>query len=773
MEAMQLSALIRELGDLLGETIIEQEGEATFELEEQIRSLAKAWRAGDTAAVEQLQQITDEIAHDLDKTQSILSAFTAYFQLVNLAEEHERVQVLRRRAQQSHETGVPMDETVLEAVSQLASAGMDANEMQQLLNRMAIVPVFTAHPTESKRQTVMRILKQLTWLIRQFGSPEFFPYEKESIRKQLHRSITLLWQTSSSRDRKPEVMDEVRSGLYFLESTLYELVPRVYEEIESALAATYPGHAFTIPNVLRYDSWIGGDRDGNPFVTCQVTREALMAQKESILERYNIEVDILYRRLSPSTLRVGVSDELMQSIQADLEKVPEDEIRVLTRFDKEPYRQKSILMFRRLRATREVNRHGWHAPSSHPRAYPTAAEFLRDLELMRESLRAHRGEPIAQGRLERLIRMVNVFGFHAVALEIRQHTAKFSQAVAALAAARGTAYSEMDPDARLRWLEEAINEPQPPAELDELDPVVRETVEVFQVARQSQTRIAEHAMRTCILSMTQSETHILEALFLASTAGLFGEMDIVPLFETVADLRHAPETMARLFQNPVYRRHLEQRGRSQEIMIGYSDSNKDGGYLSANWMLYNAQRDLATCCDEHDVKLTLFHGRGGSIGRGGGPANRAILAQPPESVRGRLKVTEQGEVISQRYAHPEIAKRHLEQLVSAVMLSARPRPWFTTMGDWTETMKAISQLAFEKYRELIERQGFVEFFSEATPIDSIDLLNMGSRPSKRTETKGLGDLRAIPWVFAWTQTRINLPAWYGLGTAISSWLEED
>ena len=779
MQTIDLRTMIRELGSLLGETIVEQDGVEEFELVEQIRALTKGWRNGDAAAAGQLEKLTSELGQDLEKTHSILAAFTIYFQLVNSAEEHRRVEVLRERGQEAFESGTPMDESILDAITQLAESGVDAERMQALLDRMAIKPVFTAHPTESKRQTLMRILKQLAFLIRSYGSPEFYEFEKVSVKRQLHRIITLLWQTSTSRDRKPEVMDEVRSGLYFFESTLYELVPRIYERIEEALQAVYPGHDFQLPTLLHYGSWIGGDRDGNPFVTCDVTKASLMAQKESILERYNIEMDYLYQRLSPAHSRVGVSDQLLQSLEEDFERFSDDELALLHRFDNEPYRHKSTLIFRRLRATRAVNRGGWNSSVEDKRAYEGADEFLRDLLVMDASLRANQGDRLANGRLSRLIRMVKVFGFHAAPLEIRQHSGAFSAAVAAIyGASSGGDYLQLPAARRQAWLEEVIAErsPLPTSGLDAADvgdEAVLEAINIFQVAKEAQERIAPEAMRTCILSMTQSVTHVLEALYLATTAGLFGEIDIVPLFETVADLKNAPETMAALFRNPAYRHHLRQRQDAQEIMIGYSDSNKDGGYLRANWMLFTAQRELAHCCDEHDVRLTLFHGRGGTIGRGGGPANRAILAQPPESVRGRLKVTEQGEVISGRYANPDLARRHLEQLVSAVMLSAQPRPWFGAADDWAGTMDRLSETAFRKYRSLIEQEGFVSFFTDATPIGYIDLLNLGSRPSKRRETRGLEDLRAIPWVFAWTQTRINLPSWYGVGSAVQVFKEQE
>ena len=577
-------------------------------------------------------------------------------------------------------------------------------------------------------------------------------------------------------------MDEVRnSGLYFFENTLFELVPQIYDEIEKALEKTYPGYEFEIPSLLTYGSWIGGDRDGNPFVTNQVTAETLREQKDVVLKHYGRQVEAMYELLSPSETRADFSQVFLESLENDKRLVPDEEFDVLHRFDQELYRQKLILMFRRLEATREQNYLPWNEVQFNPRAYDSVDEFLHDLYLIRDSLLANKGRQLVRGRFARLIRSAEVFGFHMASLDIRQHARHHVQAAAEVFARNGTVddYASLGESEKIKILTDEIANPRtwtggPKADggfgfSDETNDLLG----LFRLIRKAQDASGQQAIHTYIISMTQGVSNLLEVLLLAHDAELVGRLDIVPLFETVDDLKAAPEIMRQLFANPVYADHLRRRKDQQQIMIGYSDSNKDGGFLEANWMLFTAQRQLAAVCHEHNVTLTLFHGRGGSLGRGGGPANRAILAQPPESVRGRIRITEQGEVVSSRYSEPEIAHRHLQQLVHAVLCSTGTRPVFEQIDHWSEVMDSISEPAYQKYRKLVEREEFLAYFHTASPIDQIGQLNIGSRPAHRRATETLDDLRAIPWVFAWTQTRTDVPSWYGVGTGIETWLAED
>lgn len=774
----RLRSTIRFLGNLLGETIIEQEGQAIFELEEEIRNLAKNWRAeGDPSTFqEQLDNMVHTLIDEPHKALAVLKAFTIYFQLINIAEEQQRIYVLRDRARRAHEQNIPVPETIAHGIRRLAEEGLTAAEIRELLHGLFIMPVFTAHPTESKRRTILLKLKDIANALYDMGYRHLLPTEEDVLVQRIREDIVLLWQSDETRDRRPTVMDEVREGLYYYEATLFRLTPLIYRELARALAESYPGEQFDLPSFLRFGSWIGGDRDGNPFVTVATTEEALREQKETILKLYNIEVDWLYNNLSSAQTRVGISEALQESITRDFMLVPKNEIEVLERFRLEPYRQKLIMMFRRLRATRAENDIPWQSRNqgapSNPRAYADAQEFLDDLRLISESLCANQGQRLAEGRLADLIRAVEVFGFHLATLDIRQHAERHRQAMAEILEYYHLAegYAQMPEAERVALLSREIVSQRPLTARLIFSPETNQTVELFRLIRRARQEIGPHAIETYIISMTTAVSNLLEVLLFARDADLFGEIDVVPLFETIDDLLAAPEIMSMLFANEAYRQHLAARGNRQQIMIGYSDSNKDGGYLRANWMLFQAQRNLAHMCDEHGVQLTLFHGRGGTLGRGGGPANRAILAQPQESVRGRIKITEQGEVLSSRYDETELAHRHVEQVVNAVLLSSGRRPYYPQEQEWAAVMEELSQVAYKKYRALVEKPSFVRYFHEATPIDHVDQLNIGSRPARRKKTEAITDLRAIPWVFAWTQSRVNLPSWYGVGSALFQWL---
>ena len=763
---------IRLLGDLLGEVIVRQAGTPIFDLEEEIRLLAKQWRDGDESAAKKAAQKVAEMAGDLSLTGDIVKAFSTYFQLVNLAEEHQRIQILNQRENDAFLKKEPMDESVISAVQTLAREGFSAQQVHEMLGQMVIMPVFTAHPTESRRRTLRQILEYVSVALRELeNAPEV---RQDEIKAKISGYITLLWQSDDSRNRKPTVMDEVRNtGLYFFENTLLDVVPQLYKELEQALAQTYPDFDWDVPSILRFGSWIGGDRDGNPFVTTETTESAIRAQKQMILEKYSKDIYSLYEMLCPSRTRATFNDNLLEQLNSEVAQLPEQELESVNRFDQEPYRQKMILVYRRLLATIEQNKSGWEVESTNPRVYQSAEEFLADLETIRQSLIENNGEVLTRGRLAEVIRRVKVFGFHLASLDIRQHSARHEAAIAEVFSEYGICpdYTALDEDAKVVLLAEQISNRRPlTAELT-FSKETNETISLFRMIATAHRKSGEMSICSYVISMTESVSDMLEVLLLASDAKLFGKIDIVPLFETVEDLNRAHETMAKMFKNSVYESHLSQRGRGQQIMIGYSDSNKDGGFLRANWMLFTAQRNIAETCAKSDVGLTLFHGRGGSIGRGGGPTNRAILAQPPESIRGRIRITEQGEVVSSRYTQNEIARRHLQQLFHAVICSKGNRPDFPDLERWSAVVETTRQIAFEKYRSLVEKKEFIGYFQTATPIDQIDQLNIGSRPSRRKSTQSINDLRAIPWVFAWTQSRTNIPSWYGVGTGFSKWIE--
>ena len=770
-----LSETVRLLGDMLGETIIEQNGRGLFDLIEEVRATTKSLRSGEADAQAHLAERMSELVHDLPRTRSILKAFTVYFQLINLAEEGHRVRVLRQRLTEADQANRPMRETIDDAVARLKDDGCGAEQVRELLDHLLIKPVFTAHPTEAKRRTILEKQRAIAEILAERDRTALTPREQARREHRLREHVTALWQTDETRDRRPTVWDEIRNGLYFFDTTLFDVVPRIYEELETALARHYPDDAFEVGPALRFGSWIGGDRDGNPNVDAAITERTLQWHQELALRRYRDDVDRLGRDLSMARTYIDVSDALQASIADDIERLGGRGEAVRDRFHLEPYRQKLSLMGERLVATRRSSTQPLDERRPEPAAYAHAREFLDDLGLIRESLETHRGQLLAEGALARLIRRVRVFGFHVAELDLRQHAHRHHDAVAEILERYDLThdYSALSVDERVALLRREIVNPRPLTAELHFEESTNDLVRLVRLARHAKAEMAPEAIGSYVISMTEDTSDVLEVLLLASDAELFGRLDIAPLFETIDDLQRAPDVLDALFQIPEYREHLAQRGDHQEVMIGYSDSNKDGGYLRANWALYRAQQNVARVCRDHGIELTLFHGRGGSIGRGGGPANRAIRAQPAESLRGRLKLTEQGEVISDRYANPEIAHRHLEQVVHAVLLSGQSQPDTDRLAEWTPKLEALAARAYEAYRELVEHPEFVEAFHTVTPIDHIDELNIGSRPSRRKGSERIEDLRAIPWVFAWTQARVGLPGWYGLGAALDEPLADE
>jgi len=769
-----LKESINLLGDLLGETIIEQEGQEVFELEEEIRSLAKAFRSGDESAEKKLTYSTEKIVTDLPKMQAVLKAFAIYFQLVNLAEEQQRVRILRNRAHQARQEEEPVRETVADAILYLHTQGKSVSDVQTILDDLFIMPVFTAHPTEAKRRTVLIKLKALSKSLDRIYNKELSPEEYDHEMSLIREHIVSLWQTDETRDRQPTVMHEVGNGLYFFENTLFDLIPRIYDELERALKLYYPNDTFNIPIFLRYGSWIGGDRDGNPFVTVEVTEQTLRAHKALSLELYQQEINQLHDHITMAHTRVGFSTEFSESLNQDEHVFPEEGERIQERFQLEPYRQKLMFINKRLDTTIETNEHSWKHHAEDERTYRHAEDFLADLKLIQSSLMKNKGQTLAQGRLSQLIRRVEIFGFHLATLDVRQHAEVHRDALAEIFDRYGLCsdYKSLSEAEKIERLTKEIESPRPLVAQLNFSESTNETVRLFRLIHQARERLGENSIRTYIISMTTSVSNMLEVLLLAKDAGLYGQINVVPLFETVEDLHAAPAIMTELFENVIYQKHLDARHQHQQIMIGYSDSNKDGGFVRANWELYQSQQTLAETCNKHGMLLTIFHGRGGSIGRGGGPANRAILAQPSESVMGRIKLTEQGEVMSSRYANADIAHRHLEQLVNAVLMSTSQPSKLAQKPEWSNAMNNLGEIAFKTYHDLIDQPNFIRYFHDATPIDFIGRLNIGSRPAKRKQTEGIADLRAIPWVFSWTQSRVNLPGWYGLGTALEQYLSQ-
>jgi len=773
-ERDRLSEQIHLLGDLLGQTIVEQEGEPLFELVEEVRGLAKLHRAGDAVAGERLLRRVESLP--LPESRGVVKAFATYFKLVNLAEEQERVRVLRRREREAHASGAPAIETIGAALRELREARVAPEELQALLDRLLIMPVFTAHPTEAKRRTILTKLARIAEILRVLDFAQPGPEEERALHEELREEIVSLWQTEETRAYRPDVMDEVRNGLFYFETVLYDLAPEVVRSLERAVAAHYP-EARVRPSFLRFGSWMGGDRDGNPFVHKAVTEEALRTHHELALRLLRRSIERLHGHLS-TTERLGAERELLDSIAADAALFPDEARRAEERYRHQPYRQKLLYVYRKLGAMLEAAARPWRADHRvRPGTYRDASELVQDLKLLQRSLRRHHGERLADGRLGTLVRQAEIFGFHLASLDLRQHSARHAAAIAEVTARYGLAagFAQAPEEQRERVLSALILDGRPfaPHRLD-FSEETNETIELFRLVRRAHERIGPAAVESYVVSMTRGPSDLLAVLLMARDAGVSDRLDVVPLFETVADLHAAPSTMEQLFENQAYARHVAARGRAQMIMVGYSDSNKDGGYLTANWEMHLAQRSLAAVCRKHGVQLTLFHGRGGTVGRGGGPTNRAVLAQPPESVGGRLRLTEQGESVTNRYANPALARRHLEQLVHAVLVAGGKRPISTPSrgGAWEQALQELSPLAERAYRGLVhETPALVPYLQAATPLEEIGRLNIGSRPAWRGDG-GFADLRAIPWVFAWTQSRVTLPGWYGLGSALFAWAGE-
>jgi phosphoenolpyruvate carboxylase len=748
-----LSADIHLLGDLLGEVIVEQEGEVCFELEESMRALAKSRRSGEEAAARELDSLVASL--DLDQAQLLTKAFATYFRLVNIAEETQRARVLRsrERASEGH-----LRESISEAVAGFRQAGLTEEAVRSLLDSLSIRPVLTAHPTEAKRDVVLAKLRRISESLHRLDVHGLLPRETAAEVSAIREEIVGLWQTTPTRSSSPSVLDEVQHGLYFLRATLMDVVPQLYAEMEAALAGQYPGRPWRAPLFLRFGSWMGGDRDGNPSVKPETTLSTIRTAREAARSEYRSRIVELSDHLTQSLGDVDVSNELLVSIAEDAVNYPNLGPAVSQRFPGEPYRQKLAFVARKLEED----------------AYPADADLLADLTLIQESLRDHRGAVVAAGSLGHLVRQVEIFGLNLASLDVRQHSSSHAQTLDEILARAGVCHGYAGlPEAERQAI--VTNEirhggvPLPPG--DELSPASGDVVETFRMIREAHQRFGRDCITAYVVSFTQGASDLLAILLLAQGVGVSRDLDIVPLFESVQDLRAAPDIMADLFANVPYARHLASRDRRQQVMIGYSDSNKDAGYLAANWELYQAQRNLVKVCREHGVALELFHGRGGSIERGGGPTNRSILAQPPGSVAGRLKMTEQGEVIAERYANPRIAHRHLSQVVNAVLRASAPHQAPAVPAEWEPALTELAECARRSYRELVyETPGFEDYFHQATPIDEIVSLQIGSRPARRREG-GIEALRAIPWVFAWMQSRVLLPGWYGLGAALHTYAE--
>ncbi|MDZ4101707.1 MAG: phosphoenolpyruvate carboxylase [Hydrogenophaga sp.] len=774
---------IRLLGRILGDVIREQEGQAAFDLIEQIRQLSVAFRRhADQSADKALKKLLKGLSGE--QTVSVIRAFTYFSHLANLAEDRHHI---RRRA--VHERAGDLQEgSLARTLQRLHQAGIAPGAIIDTLAHSHISPVLTAHPTEVQRKSILDAERAIARLLGERDEQERLPRERADIEAQIRARVTQLWQTRLLRFTKLTVADEIENALSYYEATFLTQIPRLYRDLEEGLGED--SHDAVIAPFLRMGQWIGGDRDGNPNVTAQTLELALHSQADMVLRHHLTQLHFLGAELSVSAMLNRVSP----AMQALAERSPDTNAH---RQD-EPYRRALTGMYARLAATLknltggEAARHAI-APQD---AYASAAELLADLRTIEASLKSHHGEALARARLRPLMRAVQVFGFHLATLDLRQSSDKHEEVVAELLAAARIEpdYSGLDEAGKRAVLLRQLNDTRPlrvpgftysAHTLGELA--------IFDTARSGRERFGAQAIRHAIISHTETVSDLLEVLLLQKEAGLMRgtliedavcDLIVVPLFETIEDLRNAAPIMREYFALPGVRAMVE-RGAAdayceQDIMLGYSDSNKDGGIFTSNWELYRAEIALVDLFDalnqvgDKPIQLRMFHGRGGTVGRGGGPSFQAILAQPPGTVRGQIRLTEQGEVIGSKYANPEIGRRNLETLVAATLEATLLQPTRNAPKTFLAAADELSRQSMAAYRALVyDTPRFAEYFFAATPIREIAELNIGSRPASRKATQKIEDLRAIPWGFSWGQCRLTLPGWYGFGTAVHTFLHRD
>jgi phosphoenolpyruvate carboxylase len=792
-----LSHEVKLLGALLGQVIAEQGGTELLELVERSRLRSIAFReSGDEGALEALAAELDALP--IDQAESLANAFSLYFQLVNLCEERDQVRQLRK----AQKSATPEEGSPDCAIDWLRDRDWSPDRIEELLRRIRITPVLTAHPTEARRRTMLTALRRCYRLLEQLDDPRLGPSDDAEIRRKLREEISLLWRTSSVRKTAPTPIDEVRTALAFFDETLFRAVPRVYRAFDQAMdrarkrsrrsradgLASDAGLSGTrpprVPAFFQGGSGIGGDRDGNPTVTAELTRQVPRIHADHVMRGYEAVAMRLLTTLSVQVSHEGVHPELENRLARDAEELPETMRDLARRFPDEPYRRRMGAVAERLRRTRWYLTEEAGAAAGH---YETTEQLVEELAELQACLVQDGLPRVAYGEVQDFRWQVETFGFHLASLEIRQHSEVHAEALQALLHGRGVTSPDLARD---------------------LIPGISpgEVLATFRAVAAIQRRFGEDACHRYVISFTRTADDVMAVLQLAdlAAAGIVptvatggfvrgqANLDIVPLFESADALAGCGEVMERLFANPDYRRHLQSRGNRQEVMLGYSDSNKESGFLSAVWMLYRAQSRLAEVARRNGVELTLFHGRGGAIGRGGGPTNRAILAQAPRSIDGRFKMTEQGETVAANYSNPTIAEHHLEIVASATVIASTPEHDDCVAEVDARGKKLMDDLADRArvaYRSLVyDDPGFPEFFRAATPVAELSAMALGSRPARRPSVEpprrlsqqvwvveptapapGIESLRAIPWVFSWAQARIGLPAWYGLGSALKAY----
>ena len=763
---------IRELGIILGNVLKEQAGNDLYEMVEKLRHLTKQLRTEFNERIrKEILALIDSLS--IEDAYKVVRAFSIYFILVNAADEVHKIRVQRNELIKRTK---PLKGSIEEALIELSKKNLSKDDIKNILGKIEIIPVFTAHPTEATRQTILRkILKISKLLLQRELSINTFE-ESELINLNLQTEITLLWQSNEIRFQKVTVNDEIQHGIFFFKEVIYDVIPKFYLKLNSNLKSSFKMEAPS-PVIIKFGSWIGGDRDGHPFVTVDLTKETMLNNKKQIINLYQKDLELLYTELSSSLKIAKVNPELFKSTKFDNSLLGIQNNGGILRDPSEIYRSKILLISLKLEEAKQNSNLG----------YKKSKDFINDLYLIFNSLNDNNGKIIAETIVLPLIYKAQTFGFRLAALDIRQNASLINEAIIDI-----LKYSEVcdnfksySEEQKIGILTNEILTSRPlKNSFSKLSEATQQVLGELGIIKWGKENIAFNACNDYIISNCSSVSDVLSTILLAKEAGLisvlnkkitFSNFDILPLFETINDLRQADQIMIKLFENKAYFQHLKLRGKAQKIMIGYSDSNKDGGIVTSNYELYKAQRNLKHLCDNKGIELILFHGRGGSISRGGGPVNTSILAQPYGTIEGKIKITEQGEMISSKYLLPEIAETSLELMASAVLKTtakSKGKNESNKFEHYNSIFDKISENALTSYRDLVTNPNFLEYFRTVTPIDIIEHIEIGSRPSSRRKSNDLRFLRAIPWVFSWTQNRQTISGWYGFGSSINKSIED-
>ena len=764
---------IRELGIILGNVLKEQAGFNIYEMVEKLRHLTKKLRTeyNEQTRKEILTLIDSLTAEDAYK---VVRAFSIYFILVNAADEVHKIRVQRNDLIKKDK---PLQGSVHDALIELSKAGLSKEKIKDILNKVEIIPVFTAHPTEATRQTILRKILKISRLLLQRELSINTWEESESINLNLQTEITLLWQSNEIRFQKVTVNDEIQHGIFFFKEVIYNVIPKFYLKLNSNLKSVFKIEDPS-PALINFGSWIGGDRDGHPFVTIDLTKQTMINNKKQIINLYQQDLEKLYTELSSSIQIIKVNRQIIKSVELDNAQLRMENTDGILRDPSEIYRSKLLSISLKLEESKQNSGLG----------YKNSAEFIDDLLLIYNSLINNNGKIIAETIVLPLIYKAQTFGFRLAALDIRQNSSLINEAVADI-----LRYSEVcenfesfGEEEKIKILTTEILTSRPlKNSFSKLSAITRQVLGELGIIKWGKENIAYNACNDYIISNCSTESDVLSSILLAKEAGLitvsnkkitFSNFDVLPLFETIDDLRKSDIIMKKLFENKAYSQHLKYRKKVQKIMIGYSDSNKDGGIVTSNYELYKAQRNLKHLCDGKGIELILFHGRGGSISRGGGPLNTSILAQPLGTIEGKIKITEQGEMISSKYLLPQIAETSLELMTSAVLITTAKSKMENKSNEferYNSIFDKISENALSSYRDLINHPGFFNYFRTVTPIDIIEHIEIGSRPASRKRSNDIRYLRAIPWVFSWTQNRQTISGWFGFGNSIKNCLDNN